>query len=384
MNKYTTVVGLDLSDKKGDFCVLDCTSGEVLETGVLTLTGAAVRHKFGRRERCLVVFETGTHSPWLQHALEDLGHGVFVADARRLKAITSHDRKSDKRDAEMLARLARADLDLMCPVSHRSRQAQADLAVLKARDRLVRARGAVIGTVRGLVKSFGERLERCSPECFAARARPQIPEALRPAVWPLLETIAQMSATIKAYDRRIEELCTQYKETERLRSVRGVGPVSALAFALVLEYPERFASGRDAAAYLGLVPRLSQSGESDPQLRITKAGHHLTRRLLVQCAQYILCRGDDSELRRWGLKLAERGGKNGKKRAVVAVARKLAVVLFTLWKNDEDFRPFPQEAPEAAKASAAAPATSGRQQQRSKTQTQPRSRTTRGKKKVAA
>lgn len=340
MNEYNTVVGLDLSDQTANFCTLDWDSGDLLQDGKVTLTKSALKNMFAGMTRALVVCETGTHSPWVQHTLEELGHAAFVADARRLRLISESDRKCDKHDAELLARLARADLDLLIAVHHRGPKAQADLSVLKARGRLVECRAKLINTVRGIVKSTGDRLDRCSTEAFAKRVREQIPQELRTAVFPLLETVEQMTDNIKQYDRRIEHLCKEYPETEYLRTVQGVGSVTALAFILVLEQHERFGNGRDAAAYLGLVPKRDQSGDSDPQLRITKSGNKLMRKLLVQCAQYILSQGTDSELRQWGQHLAARGGKRAKKRAVVAMARKLTVVLYALWRDETAFDPF--------------------------------------------
>jgi len=340
MHEYNTVVGLDLSDKKANFCTLDWDSGEHLQEGKVALTKSGLKNMFGGMERALIVCETGTHSPWVQHTLEALGHAVFVADARRLRLISENDRKSDKHDAELLARLARADLDLLVAVHHRGPKAQADLSVIKAREQLVRCRAKTINAVRGIVKSNGDRLDSCAASSFTKRVREQIPKALRTAIFPLLEAIEQMTKSIQQYDRRIEHLCKEYPETEYLRTVQGVGPVTALSFILVLEQPERFGNGRDAAAYLGLVPRRDQSGDSDPQLRITKSGNKLMRKLLVQCAQYILSRGRDSELRQWGQKLAGRGGTKAKKRAVVAMARKLSVILYALWRDESDFNPF--------------------------------------------
>ncbi|MCF6284612.1 MAG: transposase [Candidatus Hydrogenedentes bacterium] len=170
-----------------------------------------------------------------------------------------------------------------------------------------------------------------------------LPPALRPALFPILETIEGLTTTIKEYDRDIEKLCKEkYPETELLRSIPGVGPITALTFVLTLEAPERFASSRDVPAYVGLLPRRSQSGDSDPQLRITKCGSPQLRRLLVSCAQYILgTHGPDSELRQWGERLMARGGAAAKKRAVVAVARKLTVILHRLWITGMLYEPFP-------------------------------------------
>jgi len=238
--------------------------------------------------------------------------------------------------------VARLDPSLLSPIHHRSPQAQADLSVLRSRDALVRSRTLLINHVRGIVKSFGDRLPSCSANYFAKKAVSDIPEPLQPALIPILDTIASLTQQIRTYDRLIEDLCkSKYPETKLLRNVSGVGPLTSLAFVLTLEDPLRFPKSRNVGPAIGLVPKRDQSGDRDPQLRITKTGNTFLRRLLVSSAQYILGPfGPDCDLRRWGLKLTERGGKNAKKRAVVAVARKLAVLLHHLWKNSEVYDPF--------------------------------------------
>ena len=286
--------------------------------------------------------EVGTHSSWASHLLEELGHEVLVANARKLRAIYDNPRKGDQAGAETLARLARLDPNLLSPIHHRSPKAQADLAVIRSRDALVRSRTLLINHVRGIVKSSGSRLPSCSAHSFSKKVEPSIPTPLRPALLPLLETIASLTQQIRACDRQIETLCqTQYPETRSLQQVPGVGPLTALALVLTLEGPSRFAKSRHLGPALGLVPRRDQSGDRDPQLGITKSGDAFLRRLLVGSAHYVLGPfGPDCDLRRWGLRLAERGAKNAKKRAVVAVARKLAVLLHHLWKTGEIYDPF--------------------------------------------
>ena len=260
----------------------------------------------------------------------------------KLRAIYHNPRKGDRADAEILARLARLDPKLLSPIHHRSPQAQADLAVLRSRDAIVRCRTLLINHARGIVKASGSRLPSCSADSFAHKVAPDIPEPLLPALAPVLDTVASLTQQIKSYDRKAEELCSQrYPETKLLRRISGVGPLTSLAFILTLENPDRFRRSREVGPVLGLVPRRDQSGDQDPQLRITKTGDAYLRRLLVSSAQYILGPfGPDCDLRRWGLMLAERGGKNAKKRAVVGVARKLAILLHHLWKTGEAYDPF--------------------------------------------
>ena len=160
---------------------------------------------------------------------------------------------------------------------------------------------------------------------------------------------AAVSDCIQVYDERIEKLGREkYGHTELLRQVKGVGPLTSLAYVLTLENPDRFAKSRDVGPYLGLVPKQEESGDSQPQLGISKAGDVMLRRLLVGSAHYILGPfGPDTDLRRYGLRLCERGGKNAKKRAAVAVARKLAVLLHRLWISGEVYEPLRQAPPTA-------------------------------------
>lgn len=331
-------IGLDMGDKNYSICVLD-PDGNVAERSQVANTAAAIRMRFGGLAPCLVALEAGTHSAWVSRVLEELGHEVRVGNPRKLRAIWDSDQKDDVRDAEMLARIARFDPQLLYPIRHRGPEAQGDLAAIKARDMLVKARTMLIAHARGLVKSTGERLPTCSPECFHLRAAENLPAALAPALEPLVKSIAELTRRIRHYDRLVEKLCREkYPATGRLRAIGGVGPVTALSFVLVLEDSGRTGRSRAVGAFLGLTPRRDQSGQTDKQLRITKAGNVYLRRLLVQCAHYILgAFGPDCDLRRFGLKLAERGGKNAKRRAVVSVVRKLAVLMHHLWKSGEDY-----------------------------------------------
>jgi len=334
-------VGLDLGDKLSYITIID-QDGEMVEESRLPTTKASFQRKFSTLQPCRVAMEVGAHSRWASHLLNDLGHDVLVANARKLKAIYHNPRKGDRADAETLARLARLDPALLSPIHHRSPQAQSNLAVLRSRDAIIRSRTLLINHARSIVKSSGDRLPSCSADSFAHKVAPDIPETLHPALLPILDTIASLTKQIREYDRQIELLCQdQYPETKLLRKVSGVGPLTALGYILTLEEPRRFQRSRQVGPALGLVPKRDQSGDQDPQLRITKTGDPYLRRLVVGSAQYILGPfGPDCDLRRWGLKLAERGGKNAKKRAVVGVARKLAVLLHHLWKTGEIYDPF--------------------------------------------
>jgi len=335
------VAGLDLGDRYSQLCVLDRKSGKKLEETRLRTTAQGLRQRFEGAAPMRIAIEVGTHSPWVSRLLQELGHEVIVANSHKLRLIYRNRRKNDKVDAEYLARLARVDPALLHPLQHRGRQAQADLAVLRSRDALVKVRTQLILRVRGAVKSLGHRLPKCSPDSFGPRLADELPEELQPALTPLLETVGRVNDQIKDFDRQLRGLVRKYPESELLLQIRGVGPVTALAFLLTLEDPERFAKSRSVGAYLGLVPAADESGESSPELRITKQGDAFLRRLLVQCAHYLLGPfGEDCDLRRFGEHLARGGSQRAKKRAAIAVARKLAVLLHRLWRNAEVYDRF--------------------------------------------
>ena len=334
--------GLDLGDKYSYLCVLDTDTGKLLEEGRLRTTPQALRRRFDSERRMSVAIEAGTHSPWVSRVLKECEHKVLVANPRKTGLIYGQGRKTDKLDAEKLARLARVDPKLLSPLEHRGEQSQAHLALIRSREVVVRSRAQLINHVRGTVKSFGARLPKCSTASFHKKVAASIPEELRPALEPLLETIASLSTRIRHYERELEELAQQhYPETKLLRQVQGVGTLTALTFVLTLEEPGRFEESRQVGAYLGLVPGKEQSGERDPQKRISREGDEMLRRLLVGSAHYILGPfGEDCDLRRHGLKIAgSTAANNARKRAVVAVARKLAVLLHHLWISGEVYEP---------------------------------------------
>jgi len=344
-------VGLDLGDRQSHYCILD-TQGASMEEGRLATTKSGLEGRFGACARMRIALEAGTHSAWVSALLSALGHEVLVANPRKLRAIYENDSKSDKADAEYLARVARLDPKLLSPLTHRGEETRRDLAMLRSRDALVCVRTQLINHVRGSVKPFAGRVPSCSSNAFHTRAVEGIPAPLEEVLSGVLETIETLSAQIKVYDKRLEAIAEErYPQTALLRQVPGVGPLTSLGYVLVLEDPKRFKSSRSVGSYLGLRPRQGDSGSIRPQLRITKAGDVLLRRLLVNSAHYILGHfGPDTDLKRWGLALAQRGGKSAKKRAVVAVARKLAVLLHRLWITGEVYeslrkasKPVPQK-----------------------------------------
>lgn len=338
-------IGMDIGDTYCQVCALDAR-GEIVEEGRVKTNPEALGQRFGSATPVRIALEVGQHSPWISRLLKDAGHEVIVANPRKLRLIYENNRKSDRVDAQYLARLARLDPRLLFPLPHRGVQTQRDLQILKARDLLVRSRTRLINHVRGTVKVFGLRIPKSSSGSFTTKAGGHLPPEHHAAVQPLLDLIGSLTVSIRHYDRQIAQLCEQsYPQTQLLRQVTGVGPLTALTYVLILEDPHRFRSSRSVGSYVGLTRKESRSGAHDPELRITKAGDRTLRRLLVQSAQYILgAFGPDTDLRRWGLVLAARGRKNAKKRAVVAVARKLAVLLHRLWITAEVYDPLRQAA----------------------------------------
>jgi transposase len=341
-------VGLDLGDRYSHYCIVT-GGGECMEEGRIQSTEAALRKQFGNEEPLRIALEVGTHSPWVKRLFEQLGHQVIVANTRKIRAITSSESKNDRNDAEKLARFAAFDPKLLSPIQHRGLEQQQDLNLLRTRSVLVRARTMLVNALRGLVKNAGQRLPACSTESFPVKSRAAIPAGLKLACDPLIDQVEQLNLSICELDKQVVQLDKRYPEIAILRTVPGVGPLVAACYVLTLGSAHTIHDNRQAGAYLGLRPSQSQSGDSDPQQNISRTGNTYLRSLLVQSAQYILGRfGPDSALRRWGLKLAASGGKRGKKRAIVAVARKLAVMLHSMWRNRKPFQPFPESVAKAA------------------------------------
>ena len=351
--KQRLTIGLDLGDRNSHYCILD-EAGEVVSEGQLPTTKTGFQSLFEKMPSSRVALEVGTHSPWCSRQLAGLGHEVIVANPHKVKLITQSTHKNDRIDAEQLARLARVDPKLLSPIRHRGEEAQADLAVIRARAEVVEARTGLINCARGLVKPMGERLKKCDADQVGEALAQPLNQAIQVVVGPLLKSVETLSEQITVYDEQIEEIAKRYPEVELLTQVYGVGTLIALTFILTIEDAERFPHSRDVGAFLGLQPKQRESGKSQPQMGISKAGDRLMRSLLVQGAHCILRKGaPDSDLRAWGLERQDKGGKNAKRRAIVAVARKLAVLLHRLWVTGEVYDPlYNRKAAQAAQAAA--------------------------------
>lgn len=343
------VIGVDLGDKQNVAVVFDA-DGTEHKAVKISNSKEAMSNYFKKHEGAVVVMEAGTHSGWISRLLTSMGHDVWVGNPRRLRAIWDASDKSDERDARVLGLMYRLEPRLLHRVFHRGEQAQCDLAMIKSRQMLVETRTKLVNHVRCVVKGMGERISSGSTESFHKRAAAEVPVCLADALLPIVEQIGTLTETIKGLDRQIEHLAAdRYPETTHLEQVGGVGTLTALAFVLTIEDAGRFDDSRDVGSYLGLTPRRDQSGQTDKQLPITKQGNTYMRTLLVGCAHYIMGPfGKDCDLRRHGMRIAAGGGKNSKRRAVVAVARKLAVLLHSLWAKQSVYEPLRSKLRKAA------------------------------------
>lgn len=331
------VIGLDLGDKKHSCCVLD-TQGKVLKKEIVTNDRPALKQLAADWPGVLIVMEAGTHSPWISRFFGEMGHRVLVANPRKVRAIYQAERKSDDRDAELLARIARVDEALLHPVEHGGEKQQRDMLAIKLRDALVRSRVGLINAVRFTLKSLGHTVANPASERFHKTVLEEVPESCQEVIRPMVEVLEKITMQIKQMEREIVRLGKEsYPQAEKLRQITGVGPITSLYFVLKVGDEKRFSRVRDIGAYLGLTPRRDQSGNTDKQLGITKCGDTYLRCLLVNAAQYIMGPfGPPGALKEYGDKLRGTTGRE-KKRAVIAVARKLAVLMLSLWKSGADY-----------------------------------------------
>lgn len=334
--------GIDVHSDYSRLFVIDEDGAEMLSARVPT-TEPAMRQEFDGREPMKIVLESGTHASWLAKVLEDCGHEVIVAHARRIQLIAENHRKTDEIDAELLARLLRADLDLLTESYVRGEEAERVRTALKARKHLVECRTKLSNAIRGLVRKTGHRLKSCQvrklPETLG---NAELPKLLKQTLAPLAFTIHALNGWIAKLDRQLEEMAEEFEIVEVFTDIFGVGAQTALAYAATIEDPFRFRRSKQVGAYFGLAPSVRNSGNEDSDDnntgRITKSGDGLVRSLLVQSAHIMLQKGrPDSELRQFGKRIER---KKGKKKAVVALARKLSVVMHTLWVTGREYDPW--------------------------------------------
>lgn len=345
-------IGLDLGDVESTYCVLN-QAAEIVSRGKVKTREADLKRVLGGYEGSQLAMEVGTHSGWVSRSLEGEGIEVVVANARKVRLITASQHKSDEKDAEDLARLLKADPKLLSPIVHRSEQAQKDLLRIRGRAGIVEARTKLINMARGLAKTMGKRLGACDADQMGTKQVEEWEAELAEILGPVLALIECCTLTMQTYDEKIKENSEEkYPETKRLTQVPGVGTLTATTFVLTLDDKNRIKQSRQVGPLLGMTPARRQSSESDPELRISKEGDRYLRTLLVQGAQWIMSgRGPDCELKRFGQKIAgidpaqpgmkkDKQSRKRKKIAVVAVARKLGVLLHRLWVSGEKYDPF--------------------------------------------
>lgn len=334
----TIYAGLDVSDKTTHICVVD-GEGVVVRRNVVASDPEVLAKWLKRHCPSLarVVLETGALSTFLYHGLIERDVPAVCICARHAKkALSARINKSDANDAESLAQLSRTGW--FKAVHMKAEGTHIDRAALKVREQLIKSRNACANQLRGLLKLFGLRLgEVTTPGKRAERLAAlfaQKPE-LKPVMTPLIQSLEALEAQIGSSTKQLTARAATDPVATRLMSVPGVGPIAALTYVSSIEDPARFARGRDAGAFAGLVPRRNQSGERDYKGRISKAGDPMLRHALYEAANSLLVRVKrPSALQSWGKTIAE---TKGPKRARVALARKLAILLHRLWQSETEF-----------------------------------------------
>ncbi len=337
-------VGIDVHQKSSQVCELS-EEGVILETSQIPSTESAYLRWFQNRETMRIVIECGGSSRWVFRLLREMGHEVLVVNPRRVRLIAESSLKTDKIDAEVLARLSCFGRGLLRPVYQRGDEASILQTRLRVRSTLVRSRTTMINSIRGVLRSYGYRIPGRAISRFSiGYASLELPSELRRALDPLYATVVELTMRIDILTKSLSKDSRQDERFRRLQTVPGVGPMVSLAFVSLIDNPHRFRKSRHVGSYLGLRPRIRQSGSSEVRGSITKEGNAELRRLLVQGAHSLLRCRQESAIRNWGLALVDRIGK---KKAVVAIARKLAVLLHRLWVNEQNFIPFPCNAKKA-------------------------------------
>lgn len=337
-------VGIDVHQKSSQVCELS-EEGVILETCQIPSTESAYRRWFHNREPIRIVIECGGSSRWVSRLLGEMEHEVLVVNPRRVRLIAESTLKTDKIDAEILARLACFGGGLLRPVYQKGEEANILQTRLRVRTALVHSRTAMINSVRGVLRSFGFRIPGKTIRGFSlGYASLKISSELRKALDPLYATIVELTMRIEILTKKLTKDSRQDNRFRRLQTVPGVGPMVSLAFVSLIDNPHRFSKSRQVGSYLGLRPKIRQSGSTEHRGHITKEGSPAVRCLLIQAAHALLRSNQESALRKWGSALVDRIGK---KKAVVAIARKIAVLLHHLWINEKEFVPFPNSIKQA-------------------------------------
>jgi len=333
--------GLDMGKKSSHFCVVD-KGRRVIDDGQVCNRLADIEKCFGDMPPMRIVIEASTKAFWMADRLEELGHEVIVVDPGRTKAIGAARIKHDKLDAKILAELCAAGL-LAC-VDRPSESQRLDRLIVVSRDGLVKSRTRLIAMVRSILDSEGIELKSCATDRFVDAVTDiaeDLPEAMWLSIEPVLTGIHLLSEQIEACDEHLKQVVADDQDVKRLKTVPGVGTIVAACFLAAVRSPERFTSGRQVGAYLGLVPSLYQSGKTCRRGKITKHGNGQARWALCIAANVLLRTRKRTALGDWGRGLVARLGR---KKAIVAIARKLAAVMWSMLKHGSDFEPRLQNA----------------------------------------
>lgn len=328
--------GIDLAIKSSSVCITD-GRGLVLVERVVPTEETAFREIFAGHRRMSCLLEASPLAEWAASLLEGWGHRATVIDTRKAKGVIRTKKKTDKLDARNLAKMSRTGW--YTAVHRKSAQARAMRTYLQARQGLLQTALAQGSRIRGLLRAHGIKLGELPASAYAASVKGLTLERA-PDLWPMLEPLVELRGqAIRSAEQMKKHLAKQISQDpvgQRLMSIPGVGPLTAVAYKATIDQPERFASSDQVAAYVGLVPAVAQSGELDLHGHITREGDGLLRSYLFEAAHVLLTRRKGTcRLKMWGLKLAN---KKGYGKARVAVARKLAVLLHHLWITGQNYQ----------------------------------------------
>ena len=334
--------GLDVSLKEVSICVIDA-EGRIVRRGTAPADPDGLAGWFRNQSLApdRIVHESGQLSIWLQRGLTRLGLPATCIDARKAqKSLSARPNKSDASDAEGLAQLARTGW--FTPVHIRSEDADRLRSLIGARERMIRLRKDLEGHIRGVLKTFGIRMAGVGQGRQRQAFRDQLAAAgetdpmLRAIANGFISAHANLCRAAAELDAVVKPKARQHPVARRLMTIPGVGPVVSLSFIALVDDPVRFSKASDVGAFLGLTPKRHQSGEMDWSGRVSKCGDSAMRRLLFEAATSVIHRVQQfSSLKSWAVRLA---GRRGFRKAAVATARKLAVLMLTLWKNGTEYK----------------------------------------------
>ena len=338
MSKCITI-GMDLGNEKHAVCALD-ESGQILFRKDIDNKPEVLEPFFREHAGATVAMETGLCCRWISALAKACGCEAVVCNARKLSAIWQNQHKNDENDALLLAQLTRADRRLVHPVALRDDEHHEIVQIIELRAVAVAQRTQAVNAVRGLCKACGVFIPGCDASCFHKVAADAIPRETAWKFRPMLRHLKETESLIRRYDKMLVKYAGAHfgEEVELLQTIPGVGTVTACAFVAFVDDMRRFRKARDAGVYFGLTPAQDNSRTQDKPKRITKAGNGIMRSLLVNATNYILRKSSpDTALKRHGMAICARGGKVAKRKAKVAVARKLATVMFAMLRSGKPY-----------------------------------------------